>query len=96
MNRLAVALNRFGLGAKPGEVSLDNPFRWLLEQLTRFRPEAGRLSTLPSSQTLATEWLAAVRGSNDLAKVAKMEARKAARKQARERYRDAADARSPT
>jgi hypothetical protein len=31
----AVALNRFGLGARPDEPPLSNPKQWVLDQLDR-------------------------------------------------------------
>ena len=33
----AIALNRFGLGARPGDVAPADPQRWLVDQFGRFR-----------------------------------------------------------
>jgi len=36
MSHAAIALNRFGLGARPGDTSPTDPQRWLLDQFARF------------------------------------------------------------
>jgi uncharacterized protein (DUF1800 family) len=52
----AVAVNRFGLGAKPGEIAKasQNPQRWLIAQLED-SDKATRLSTMPSGKELVDE-----------------------------------------
>ena len=35
----AIALNRFGLGARPGDALPPDPPAWLLEQLPRYEPQ---------------------------------------------------------
>ena len=51
----AIALNRFGLGAKPGDTHPVNPKKWLLDQLQRFEPRPAELSAMPPrAQLVAT------------------------------------------
>ncbi|HYK79574.1 MAG TPA: DUF1800 domain-containing protein, partial [Micropepsaceae bacterium] len=52
----ALAANRFGLGAKPGEIdeASDNPKAWLLNQLARGEDSA-RLGSLSSTSELAAQ-----------------------------------------
>ena len=44
----AIALNRFGLGARPDEQPPDDPRAWLTEQFTLFDPSTPLLSKLTS------------------------------------------------
>lgn len=58
MNPPALALHRFGLGARPGDAPPSDPRGWLLAQL---EPRAARppaLGTLPSSSDFVREWAA--------------------------------------
>jgi uncharacterized protein (DUF1800 family) len=47
----AIAANRFGLGARPGEIADigSAPREWLLEQIARAQPIPAQIRTLPSS-----------------------------------------------
>ncbi len=42
-----IALNRFGLGARPDDQSPSDPKRWLLQQLDRFDPRPQALAQVP-------------------------------------------------
>lgn len=44
----AIALNRFGLGARPGEPMPNNPRNWLIGQFSRFQPRPQALAGVPS------------------------------------------------
>lgn len=50
MTGLSIALNRFGLGARPEDVPPANPQRWLLDQLTRYQPA---IPDAPASSAVA-------------------------------------------
>src|SRR5712691_4429820 len=52
----ALVANRFGLGAKPGEIDAasDNPKAWLLNQLTRGE-DTTRFADLPPTSELAAQ-----------------------------------------
>ena len=60
-----IAANRFGLGARPGELDVvgRNPRRWLLEQLGGPARVPAALSTLPHSSVVIVEVQAARRGA---------------------------------
>jgi uncharacterized protein (DUF1800 family) len=50
----AIALNRFGLGARPISVLSDDPRKWLLDQLAEFQPRPSALANVPArSQVVA-------------------------------------------
>ncbi|MFX1736132.1 DUF1800 domain-containing protein [Paraburkholderia sp. A1RI_3L] len=52
----AIALNRFGLGARPGDAPPREPKAWLVEQLSAYQPMPAAWSGLPSSVALATDF----------------------------------------
>jgi len=52
----AIALNRFGLGARPDESPPSDPKRWLLDQITAFDPKPAALTTLPAPGTFARQY----------------------------------------
>ena len=50
-----IALNRFGLGGRPGEAAPGNPKRWLLDQLTRYEPRPPAIATAPTTAMVAQD-----------------------------------------
>ncbi|WP_199541593.1 DUF1800 domain-containing protein [Paraburkholderia kururiensis] len=52
----AIALNRFGLGARPGDAPPREPKAWLVEQLSAYQPMPAAWSGLPSSVALAADF----------------------------------------
>jgi uncharacterized protein (DUF1800 family) len=44
----AIALNRFGLGARPDDAVPSDPRRWLLDQFGRFQPRPQALAEVPA------------------------------------------------
>lgn len=55
-NAAAIALNRFGLGARPGDPPPREPKAWLVEQLSAYQPMPAAWSGLPSSVALAADF----------------------------------------
>lgn len=53
MSATAIALNRFGLGARPDHPAPDRPKVWLLEQIDRFEPRPAAIAALPTTTTIA-------------------------------------------
>ena len=49
----AIALNRFGLGARPDEPPPADPRRWLRDQIEAFDPKPAILTALPAPGTFA-------------------------------------------
>jgi uncharacterized protein (DUF1800 family) len=48
MLNTAIALNRFGLGARPGDALPSDPKAWLTSQFSRFEPRPQALAQVPS------------------------------------------------
>ncbi|WP_299323405.1 DUF1800 domain-containing protein [Parasphingopyxis sp.] len=55
MTESVIALNRFGLGARPGESDLRAPRQWLADQLDAFDPSPAALRNAPSRELLTGE-----------------------------------------
>lgn len=53
---IAIAVNRFGLGARPGEALPAEPKRWLLDQLAAFDPRPAALAGTPTSAEMAAQY----------------------------------------
>ena len=65
----AIAFNRFGLGAGPGDKLPADPKNWLVDQFDRFEPMTHAYATLPDAGVLVKSYLAEQR---DLRRSAKM------------------------
>jgi uncharacterized protein (DUF1800 family) len=51
----AIALNRFGLGARPDDTPPRKPKAWLLAQFDQYQPRSAAWADQPSAASLATE-----------------------------------------
>ena len=89
----AIALNRFGLGARPDETPPADPGRWLLDQFGRFAPRAGAWMQQPGTDALLADYQQRERAVRDLPEADRQAARQAIRKDAREGYLAAVNAR---
>ena len=56
MTPAALALNRFGLGARPDDAPPADPQRWLLSQFDRYDPLPGAWQPLPRTPALVDVW----------------------------------------
>jgi uncharacterized protein (DUF1800 family) len=96
----AIAVNRFGLGARPGEALPDDPRGWLIEQAdpkrSPYQPMPAALSNQPTSAQLSAQFAERERALKD-AKSDDKQDKAAVRKQyaemIRDDYRSAVDAR---
>ena len=52
----AIAVNRFGLGARPDEALPADPRRWLLDQIAAFEPRPAALAGVPTSAAMAAQY----------------------------------------
>lgn len=94
MTEAAVALNRFGLGARGDEPLPAEPKGWLLTQFDRYDPKPPAWAGLPDAPSLVQSLAAARRqGASGANEDAKLEARKTIRTEVRDAYRDAVGAR---
>ena len=57
MSAPAIALNRFGLGARPEEPAPADPQRWLLSQLDAYEALPAAWTPLPLTPALMQVWL---------------------------------------
>lgn len=55
MNAAAIALNRFGLGARPDDSLPAQPKKWLLGQFTQYEARPGPIASAPSHRQLARD-----------------------------------------
>jgi uncharacterized protein (DUF1800 family) len=56
MSLAAIALNRFGLGARPGDAAPADPRGWLLGQLGRFDPRPAVITALPNAAAMTLRY----------------------------------------
>lgn len=73
MSDASIALNRFGLGGKAGQMPPADPRRWLLDQFARFDPRPAPIAALPDGPAL----IAMLREAQDERKERKGEAQAA-------------------
>ena len=55
MSASSIALNRFGLGARPGDAIPTDPKRWLLAQFDAYQPKPAALANAPTSGAVSAE-----------------------------------------
>src|SRR5436309_536705 len=55
MTAQSIALNRFGLGARPDEAVPANPKAWLDAQLKTFEPRPAAIAAAPARQEVAQQ-----------------------------------------
>jgi uncharacterized protein (DUF1800 family) len=55
MAQTSIAMNRFGLGARPDEPLPDNPTTWLLDQFARFEPRPAVIAAAPDSSAVSQD-----------------------------------------
>ncbi len=56
MSLAAIALNRFGLGARPGDAAPADPRGWLLGQISRFDPRPAVITALPDAAAMTLQY----------------------------------------
>ena len=94
MSNAAIALNRFGLGARPDQPTPTDPQRWLLSQLDTYQPLPPPWQPLPRTTALLDTWLAQQRASRQAAEGQRSGIREAYLRQGREAYVAAVGART--
>lgn len=94
MNAPAIALNRFGLGARPGEPAPADPQRWLLSQFETYEALPAPWKPLPRTPALVDVWLAQQRAVRQAPDGQRSGIREAYLREAREEYVAAVGARA--
>jgi len=101
-NAAAIALNRFGLGARPDEAPPADPHGWLVAQFDRYAPLPAAWSSQPTSVAIAQQAAEqrmqalhdpASTADTDSAANARRAVNQMLRREARDTYREAVDAR---
>ncbi len=90
----AIAVNRFGLGARPYESPPGDPKVWLRDQLTAYQPRSRPFESLPNTATIAAsfaEQRVAAFAANDARR--RQEIQAAMRRENRQQFIAAANAR---
>src|SRR5438105_3265377 len=80
----AIALNRFGLGARPDEASPANPKAWLLDQFESYEPRPAAWASIPMTPAIAQDFA----GQREALRSEQEDARKMARQELRQDSRD--------
>ncbi|WP_240980105.1 DUF1800 domain-containing protein [Ramlibacter agri] len=96
MTPAAIALNRFGLGARADEAPPADPRGWLLAQLDRYEPLPPTWQAQPRTPALLQALVEQQRNARDAAQGEKQAARQAYRREARDTYLAAVGARAAT
>jgi uncharacterized protein (DUF1800 family) len=94
MSAPAIALNRFGLGAKPDEPLPSNPKSWLLSQLDAYDPLPAPWKMQPRTTALLDTWLTQQRAARQAPEGERSGIREAYLRQGREAYVAAVGART--
>lgn len=92
-SEVTVALNRFGLGARPGDEPPAEPKSWLTAQFDSYEVSPAAFAGAQGSATLGANYAEAMNETKDADAAARMAARKSARRQAQALYRDEIDMR---
>jgi uncharacterized protein (DUF1800 family) len=93
MSASAIALNRFGLGARPDEPAPADPQRWLLSQADRFEVLPPAWLSLPRTPALVDVWLSQQRAVRQAPEIERSGIRETYLRKARDAYVAAASAR---
>ena len=72
MSAISIALNRFGIGARPDQPLLTDARRWLVDQFARYDPRPDTIANAPTSVTVAASLVEYQRQQQLLRQQAKM------------------------
>ena len=90
----SIALNRFGLGARPDEAPPTDARRWLLSQLDSYEAMPAPWLALPRTPPLVRDWIAQQRAMRQAPEAQRKAIREAYQQAARDAYVAAAGARA--
>jgi len=94
MSATAIALNRFGLGARSDEPTPTDPQRWLLAQFDSYQPLPASWQRLPRTPALVESWLGQQRAARQAPEGQRSGIREAYLRQGRDAYVAAVGART--
>jgi uncharacterized protein (DUF1800 family) len=90
----SIALNRFGLGARPDDALPEHPQPWLLEQFDRYEPLPPAWQAVPRTSALVQQYLVQQRAIRDASEADRQPLRQALQRAAREQYLTSVGART--
>lgn len=93
MHAESIALNRFGLGARPGDAAPGDPRRWLLSQLDTYEPLPAPWQPVARTPMVTAEWVAQQRVLREAPPQQRTTLREEHRRKDTEAYRAAVGAR---
>lgn len=85
-----IALNRFGLGVRAGELPPADPRRWLIDQFDAYQPAPAALAGLQSTRDIAERFITTRQEFRDLDEADRLAARQELRREARVVYQQEA------
>lgn len=94
MNASAIAVNRFGLGARAEDTAPNNPKRWLLDQINQYQVKPASLANQPNTASLIAEYAMQQQEMRNADETEKKEMKRALRREAKDTYQDAVSARA--
>jgi uncharacterized protein (DUF1800 family) len=93
MNVSAIAVNRFGLGARAEDAAPSEPKRWLLDQLDQYQVKPASLANQPNTVSLIAEYTMQQQEMRKADDTEKKDMKRTLRREAKDIYQDAVSAR---
>ena len=94
MNYAAIAVNRFGLGARAEETAPKDPKRWLLDQLNQYQARPPRLGNQPNTVSLIAEYTKQQQAMRSVDDAEKKDMKRTFKREIKDTYQDAVSARA--
>ena len=94
MNSAAIAVNRFGLGARPDDDAPNDPKKWLLDQFNNYHANATSLTNQPNTINSIAEYAKKKQEMREADDNEKKEMNRALRRETKDIYQDAVIART--
>ena len=94
MSAAAIALNRFGLGARADDTVPNDPKKWLLDQLGQYQAKPASLANQPNTANLIAEYAQQQQDMRNLDDADKKEMKRTFRREVKDNYQEAVSARA--
>jgi uncharacterized protein (DUF1800 family) len=96
MSASAIAMNRFGLGARADDTVPNDPKKWLLDQFSQYQAKPTSLTSQPNTASLIAEYTRQQQEMRKLDNAKKKEMKQTFRRDVKDTYQDAVSARAET
>lgn len=94
MNYAAIALNRFGLGARAEDTAPNDPKKWLLSQFNQYQPKPASLANQPNTVNLIAEYTEQQQEMRTMDDAEKKDIKRTFRREIKDTYQEAVSARA--